>query len=94
MVKTTNLFLQCRCSIQGEGAVVFASMLKRNQCLKTVELLDGMRSVGVEQTWELIESLKHNTMLEKLTLSSRCKPFLFCTLKKALQDRVTFMLMW
>ena len=44
--------------VQGsEGVVAFASMLKKNQCLKTLDLSDD--SVGVEGAFELIESLKH-----------------------------------
>ena len=43
------------CSIQGEGAVAFASMLKKNQCLKILDVRDD--SVGVEGALELIESL-------------------------------------
>ena len=77
-----------KCSIQREGAVAFASMLKKNQCLKTLHLSDD--SVGVEGALELIESLKHNTTLEKLWLSEECKPPSFSTLDKTLQDRVTF----
>ena len=77
-----------RCSIQGEGAVAFASMLKTNQCLKTLGLF-GDDSVDVEGALQLIESLKHNTTLEKLTLSEKCKPP-FPTLDKTLQDRVKF----
>ena len=77
------------CNIQGEGAVAFASMLKKNRCLKTLYLHnDG--SVGVEGALELIESLKHNTTLEKLMLSGKCKPPSFFTLDKTLQDRVIF----
>ena len=76
------------CSIQVKGAVAFASMLNKNQCLKKLNLNDD--SVGVEGALELIESLKHNTTLEKLRLSGKCKPPLFSTLDKTLQDRVTF----
>ena len=74
--------------IGSEGAFAFASMLKKNQCLKTLHLKDG--SVGVEGALELIESLKHNTTLEKLVLSVKCKPPSFFTVDKTLQDRVTF----
>ena len=75
-------------AIGSVGTVAFASMLKRNYCLKTLELCDD--SVGVEGTLELIDSLRHNTTLEKLMLSLTCKPPSFCTLDKALQDRITF----
>ena len=71
-----------------EGAIAFASMLKKNQSLKTLDLKDYR--VGVEGALELIESLKHNTTLEKLRLSDKCKPSSFSTLDKELQDRVTF----
>ena len=77
-----------RCNIQGEDAVAFASMLKKNQCLKTLELRDN--SVGVEGALELIESLKHNATLEKLGLSWKCEPPSFSTLDKTLQDRIKF----
>ena len=81
------------CSIQGEGAVAFAGMLKKNQCLKkglkTLDLCDD-ESVSVEGALQLIESLKHNTTLEKLELSKKCEPPSFSTLDKTLQDRVTF----
>ena len=53
-------------------------MLKKNQCLKTLDLSD--ESVGVEGALELIESLKHNTTLEKLMLSKKCEPPLFPSL--------------
>ena len=76
------------CSIRGEGATAFASMLKKNQCLETLYLNDS--SVGVEGAIELIESLKHNTTLEKLELSAKCKPPSFSTLDKTLQDRIKF----
>ena len=74
--------------IGSEGAVAFASMLKKNQCLKTLDLCDD--SVGVEGALELIESLKHNTTLEKLVLSCYCNPPSFFALDKTLQDRITF----
>ena len=63
-------------------------MLKKNQCLKKLNLCGD--SVGVEGALELIESLKHNTTLEKLWLSKKCEPPSFSTLDKTLQDRVTF----
>ena len=66
------------------GAIAFASMLKKNQCLKTLTLWLG----GVEDTLELIVSLKHNTTLKELWLSR--KPPLFSILDKALQDRIKF----
>ena len=75
--------------IGSEGAVAFASMLKKNQSLKTLDLYDV--SVGVDSALELIESLKHNTTLEELVLSEKCKPPSFSTLEKALQDRVKFL---
>ena len=78
-----------RTPISTEGAVAFARMLKKNQCLKKLFLCDD--SVGVEGALELIESLKHNTTLEELKLSEKCKPPSFCTLEKALQDRVKFL---
>ena len=74
--------------IGSEGAVAFASMLKKNQSLKKLDLCDG--SVGVEGALELIESLKHNTTLEELWLSKKCKPPSFSTLDKTLQDRVKY----
>ena len=70
------------------GAVAFASMLKKNQCLKKLYFNDD--SVGVEGALELIESLKHNTTLEELWLSEKCKPPSFSTIDKTLQDRVIF----
>ena len=59
--------------IGSECAVAFASMLKKSQCLKILDLCGG--SVGVKQTWELIKSLKQNITctLEKLTLQSKQK---------------------
>ena len=74
--------------IGSEGAVAFASMLKKNQCLKKLDLRDD--SVGVESALELIESLKHNTTLKKLMLSPQCRPPSFSTLDKTLKDRVRF----
>ena len=74
--------------IGSDGAAAFASMLKKNQCLKRLYTSDD--SVGVEGALELIESLKHNTTLEKLELSQKYKPPSFYTLDKALQDRITF----
>ena len=71
--------------IGSEGAVAFANVLKKNQSLKTLGLYD---SVGIEDALELIESLKHNTTLEKLVLSLQCIPPSFSTLDKTLQDRV------
>ena len=72
--------------VGSEGAVAFASMLKKNQCLKELFLNDD--SVGVEGALELIESLKHNTTLEKLMLSPECRPPSFYTLDPT--HRVTF----
>ena len=74
--------------VGSEGAFAFASMLKKNQCLKKLHLRDD--SVGVEGALELIESLKHNTTLEELWLSRKCKPPSFSTLDQTLQDRVIF----
>ena len=76
-------------TIGSEGAVAFASMLKKNKFLKTL-ILSNDHSVGVEGALELIESLKHNTTLEKLWLSEKCKPSSFYTLDVTLQDRVQF----
>ena len=81
--------------IGSESAVTFASMLKKNQCLKKLYLeLKALHlsddSVGVEGALELIESLKHNTTLEDLWLSEECEPPSFSTLDKTLQDRVIF----
>ena len=59
-------------TIGSEGAVAFASVLKKNQCLKTLYLIDD--GVSVEGALKLIESLKHNTTLERLELSGKCKP--------------------
>ena len=75
--------------IGSEGVVAFAGMLKKNHCLKRLDLCDD-DSVGVDGALELIESLKHNTTLEKLKLSKKCKPRSFSKLDKTLQDRVTF----
>ena len=63
---------------------------KKSQCLNKLYLND--HSVGVEGALELIESLKHNTTLEKLVLSPhcQCKPSPFYPLEEALQDRITF----
>ena len=72
-----------------KGAVAFASMLKKNHCLKTLDVCDD-DSVGVESALKLIESLKHNTTLEKLKLSEKCKPRSFSKLDKTLRNRVTF----
>ena len=55
-----------------EGAAAFASVLATNQFLKILRLKDD--SVGVEGALQLIESLKHNTTLEKLWLSEIYKP--------------------
>ena len=74
--------------IGSDGAAAFASMLKKNQCLKRLYISDD--SVGVEGALELIESLKHNATLEELRLSQKYKPPSFYTLDKALQDRITF----
>ena len=56
--------------IGSEGAVAFACMLKKNQCLKKLYVHND----SVEGALKLMESLKHNTTLEKLWLSSRYKP--------------------
>ena len=74
--------------VGSEGAVAFASKLKKNQCLKKLYLSDD--SVGVEGALELIESLKHNTTLEKLMLSPECRPQSFYSLDPTLHCRVTF----
>ena len=74
--------------IGSEGAAAFASVLATNQFLKILRLKDD--SVGVEGALQLIESLKHNTTLEKLWLSEIYKPPSFSTLDKTLQDRVIF----
>lgn len=71
------------------GAESFATMLKKNKCLKKLVFVDG--SVGVEGALELIESMKHNTTLEKLRLSYKCKPHAFFELDKVLKDRVMFL---
>ena len=75
-----------------EGAVAFANMLKMNQCLKLLIIRDDSfhSVIGVDNTLELIESLKHNTTLEELWLSPESKPPSFSTLDKVLQDRVAF----
>ena len=79
----------CICSsIGSERAGAFASMVKKNQCLRKLSLQDV--SFGVEGALELIKSLKHNTTLEKLELLKKCKPPSFSTLDKTLQDRVNF----
>ena len=74
--------------VGSEGAVAFARMLRKNHCLKTLDLCDD--SVGVEGATALFESLKQNTTLDKLLLSPNCKLPLFTTLDEELQDRVTF----
>ena len=74
--------------IGSEGAVAFASMLKKNQFLKRLYFNDD--SVGVEGALELIESLKHNATLEKLVLSGKYKPPSLSTLDQTLQRRITF----
>ena len=66
-------------------------MLEKNQCLKTLDLSDD--SVGVEGALELIESLKHNTTLEKLMLSKKSEPPSFSALNETLQDHTTFSLL-
>ena len=71
-----------------ESAIAFVSVLKKNQCLKALDLSDN--SVGVEGALELIESLKHNATLEKLVLSCGCEPPSLFRLDKTLQNRVTF----
>ena len=43
--------------IGSESAVAFASMLKKNQCIKTLDLNDD--SVGVKGVLKLIESPQH-----------------------------------
>ena len=72
-------------TIGPEGAVAFASMLKKNQSLKRLYLSDD--SVGAS---ELIESLKHNTTLEKLQLSPECRPLSYSTLDLTVQRRIRF----
>ena len=85
---TLRKFDISRNPIRSKDAVALAGMLKKNQCLKTLKLNDD--SVGiVDGALELIESLKHNTTLEKLVLSEECKPPFFA-LDKTLQDRVIF----
>ena len=78
-----------------EGASTFALMLKENKSLKSLELRDDRSSVsgnvgrdhiGVEDALELIESLNHNTTLEKLVLPYNSKPPSFSTQ----QDRLLF----
>ena len=85
---TVSMFDISHNPIGSEGAVAFASMLQKNQCLKILDLRDD--SVGVEGALELIESLKHNITLEKLWLSDKCKPPSFPTLDDTLQNRVKF----
>ena len=75
--------------IGSKGAVAFAGMLKKNHCLKTLDLCDD-DSVGVESALKLIESLKHNTTLEELKLSKKCEPRSFSKLDKTLRYRVKF----
>ena len=72
--------------IEREGALAFASMLKRNQSLKTLWLCDD--SVGIEGAISLIESLQENTTLSDLWISQTCKPRSFSTLDTALRERV------
>ena len=78
--------------IGSKGALAFANMLKMNQCLKLLIVRDDSFDsvIGVDNALELIESLKHNTTLEKLWLSLEYEPPSFSTLDKALQDRVSF----
>ena len=48
-----------RCGIEGEGALAISSMLKRNQCLRTLWLIDD--SIHVEGVLNLFECLQQNT---------------------------------
>ena len=83
--------------IGSEGAAAFACMLKRNQCLKKLDLF--CVSLNVEDAIELVEIVKHNTTLEELRLYEKnwdhrtryvtdCMPPSLATLAKPLQGRV------
>ena len=50
-----------RCGIEGEGVLAISSMLKRNQCLRTLWLIDD--SIHVEGVLNLFECLQQNTTL-------------------------------
>lgn len=71
-----------------KGAVAFAIMLKRNQCLKTLNLCDD--SLGVNGALKLIESLVQNSTLGKLELSAKCKPASFFIRDKTLRKRIVW----
>ena len=75
-------------TLRSDHEAAFASMLKRNPFIKTLVL--RFCSVSCESTLTLIESLKHNTTLEKLWLSPEYVPSSFHTLHKELQNRVIF----
>ena len=64
-------------------------MLMRNQSLEALSLRDD--SIGVEAALNLVETLKHNTSLQVLELSPKCKPPSFPGLYPlSLQERVSF----
>ena len=55
--------------IEVKGATAFAEMLPVNKALKVLSLRDN--SIGEEGTQTLIESLTHNTTVEKLWLPDK-----------------------
>ena len=54
-----------------EEATALAEMLLKNTSLKGLDLRDD--SIGEEGTLKLIDSLKHNTTIEKLFLRGKYK---------------------
>ena len=54
-----------------KGAAAFAEMLLKNKSLKELNLQDD--SIGEEGTHKLIDSLKHNTTVERLLLPEKYK---------------------
>ena len=61
-------------SIEAVAAAEFAEMLHQNKSLKELNLQRRHNFISKEGTQKLIDSLKHNTSLEKLYISWRCKP--------------------
>ena len=49
-----------------KGAIAFAEMLLKNKTLEKLNLIE--HSIHEEGTQKLIDSLKHNTMLQRLWL--------------------------
>ena len=61
-------------SIESVAAAEFAKMLRKNKSLKELNLQRRHNLIGEEGTQKLMDSLKHNTSLEKLYLPWRYKP--------------------